>query len=230
MREVSDQPSKDFHPPEFDERSSFNRLWGRLPGACRLCHATTTGLLCHGCLADLPIPIEQCRTFSGCTVAGAYEYRPPLSDLIGLAKYGGHRGICRLLGSLVASALPRPPARPVILVPIPMPWPRLLWRGYNHAEEMALALGNLWGCPVDRSLLARQGWQVPQQGLDRNSRLGNLRSAFKCDFKIKGLYLILVDDVCTTGATMDSAARTLLDTGAGCVSGVVLAHRSPKVL
>ncbi len=95
---------------------------------------------------------------------------------------------------------------------------------------MALALGNLWGCPVDRSLLARQGWQVTQQGLGRNSRLGNLRSAFKCGFKIKGLSLILVDDVCTTGATMDSAARTLLDTGAGCVSGVVLAHRSPKVL
>ena len=230
MPEVSDQPSKDFHPGKFDGWPLFGHLWRRLPGVCRLCCATTAGLLCSGCLADLVTPRERSRTIAGCAVAGAYEYRPPLSGLIGFAKYGGHRGICRLLGSLIASTLPRPCSPSVVLVPIPMPWPRLLWRGYNHAEEIALALGRLWGCSVDRSLLIRQGWQVPQRGLSRDSRLANLRSAFKVHLKNKGLDLVLVDDVCTTGATMGSAASALLDAGAAQVSGIVVAHRSPGSL
>ena len=226
MGEVSDQPSKDFHPRLFDGWRIFARIERRLPGACRLCRAGTAALLCPGCLADLVLPRERLRTFSGCAVAGAYEYRSPLSALIGLGKYGGHRGICRLLGSLIASTLPRPSPGPVVLVPIPMPWPRLLWRGYNHAEEIALTLGNLWHCPVDRSLLVRRGWQVPQRGLGRDLRLRNLRSAFKVGFGIRDLDLVLVDDVCTTGATMSSAASALLDAGATAVSGVVVAHRS----
>lgn len=226
MPEVSDQPSKDFHPKNFDGRSIYRRLERALPGACRVCGGSTADLLCSGCLAELAPPTERSRIFSGCTVDGAYEYGPPLSGLIGLAKYGGHRGVCRLLGSLIAQGLPRPAPGSVILVPIPMPWPRLLWRGYNHAEELALTLGSLWRYRVDRSLLVRRGWQPPQRGLSRDLRLQNLRAAFKSSHAIKGLQVILVDDVCTTGATMSSAARVLLEAEARAVRGIVLAHRS----
>ena len=228
MREVSDQPSKDFQPRILDQRLIFDRIGRALPGTCRLCRASTADLLCSGCLADLAPARTPSRTFSGCVVTGAYEYGPPLNGLIGLGKYGRHRGICRLLGALVASTLPRPCSDPVVLVPIPMPWPRLIWRGYNHAEEIALTLGDLSGCPVDRSLLVRRGWQAPQRGLSRDLRQRNLRSAFKIAFEIRDLMVVLVDDVCTTGATMGSAATALLDAGAAGVSGVVVAHRSSE--
>ena len=225
MGTVSDQASKDFHPSKIDGRSSFGRFEAFLPGACRICGAATKNLLCAGCLADLDAPRQRSRIFSGCVVTGVYEYGPPLSGLIGLAKYGGHRGICRLLGSLIANGLTPPDTRSV-LVPIPMPWPRLLWRGYNHAAELALTLGNLWGVAVDQRLLVRRGWQPPQRGLSRDARLGNLYAAFRGTAKTKGLQVVLLDDVCTTGATISSAARALHDAGAAMVSGVVLAHRS----
>lgn len=205
------------------KRTMSGRSWG---GRCRLCRGLSPGALCDGCLDDLPwLPSNERtmhRRFGPENAIFAYEF--PISSLIVSAKYHYSPGLCRLLGELLGTHLTPPQEAVDYLVPVPMPWRRILIRGYNHASELAQAVSAVWRIPVGVGLLARQGWQPPQRGASRPARQANLRNAFACNGKVEGRSVILVDDVSTTGATLHACAAALKRAGARRVEAVVLAR------
>jgi ComF family protein len=113
------------------------------------------------------------------------------------------------------------------VVPVPLHWRRRLARGYNQAEQIARPLAARLGLPC-APLLARRRATPPQSLLGKADRLANLRRAFRVPRpeKVRGLRILLVDDVATTGATLDAAARALKNAGAAAVIALV-AGRTP---
>lgn len=119
-----------------------------------------------------------------------------------------------------------------LLIPVPLhPW-RLLRRRYNQAAELARALSELTGIPTLPDGLLRIRATPPQQGLSRKARRSNIRGAFAIHEKrraqIEGLTLLLIDDVLTTGATVEECARILYAAGAQEVHVLTLARVLPK--
>lgn len=112
------------------------------------------------------------------------------------------------------------------LVPVPLHTKRLRERGFNQSLILARALGNKYGMPVDFSLLKRRKFTLTQTGLDKKDREKNISGAFAAGSpeKINGKNLILVDDVYTTGATVNECAKTLIKAGAEQVAVLTLAR------
>ena len=114
-----------------------------------------------------------------------------------------------------------------VLVPVPVHAARLRQRGFDQAELLARALGRLLGLPVERAV-RRATRTTAQHRLGRSARAGNVRSAFAVDAHgagaIAGRWVIVVDDVVTTGATLAGCARVLREAGAPAVSALCVAH------
>jgi len=185
-------------------------------GSCgRRAPAGTT--LCRRCSE----PLHLTRLVSGLAYAGATE------QLIRAIKYRPARaGLTHLVvGELrdrLASAVPEN----ALVVPIPIQPKRLDRRGFNQAEELALAI-----CPlkrVDRHHLARARLVDPQVGLARAARLANMRAVFYwTGSDLANTTVCLIDDVLTTGATLADAARAVRAAGARRVIGITLAQTPP---
>ena len=103
-----------------------------------------------------------------------------------------------------------------VLVPVPLFPKRGRRRGYNQSELLARQLARHIGLPVDTQALARVRNTVSQTKLNRQGRLQNMAGAFLCKrpFDIKGKVVLLVDDVATTGATLEGCAQALRAAGA----------------
>ena len=112
------------------------------------------------------------------------------------------------------------------LVPVPLHTKRLRERGFNQSLILARALGKKYGVAVDFSLLKRRKFTLTQTGLDKKDREKNISGAFAAGSpeKIRGRNLILVDDVYTTGATVNECAKTLIKAGAEQVAVLTLAR------
>ena len=195
--------------------------------ACRLCGSgDAQDGICAACTADLPwfLPsgnlVRKPHALDYFLVAMRYEF--PINQLIAAAKYHGDLGAARILGRLLASQLSDCEC-PEVIVPIPMPWPRYLLRGYNHTLIIANAVAAHCSSPVAYNLLRRQGWQRPQRDLSRRERLINLRDAFVVKQSLNGRHVVLVDDVVTTGVTLRAAARVLRLAGAARIGAWVIA-------
>ena len=117
-----------------------------------------------------------------------------------------------------------------ILVPIPLERKKLKWRGFNQAEEIAKELANKLGIPLLTECLKKIKITLPQAELSEKERKGNIKGAFlaRNTNLIKNKKVLLVDDVYTTGATMEEAAKVLKEAGAKEVWGVVVA-REPLI-
>ncbi|GAB5389983.1 MAG: hypothetical protein Alpg2KO_29510 [Alphaproteobacteria bacterium] len=119
-----------------------------------------------------------------------------------------------------------------LLVPIPLHLKRLRHRRFNQAAELARCLSQL--CSVEHAPMALQRVRPtpPQGGLSRVARAKNLSGAFRVRAgqaqAIKGRHVVLIDDVHTTGATLNEAARTLLSGGAAGVTALTVAQALPK--
>jgi ComF family protein len=116
-----------------------------------------------------------------------------------------------------------------ILVPIPLNEKRLRWRGFNQAGEIAQGLAKFLKIPVARNCLTRIKNNHPQVKLAAEERKENIKDIFICQNQkeICGKKIFLVDDVYTTGATMEEAALILKKAGAKEVWGVVVARANP---
>jgi ComF family protein len=227
-----------------------------LPAPCLGCGeplpATRTFLgLCARCRATLaPLPREACaicaRPLAGHALPADYRcgacrerppafdrllalwsYRPPLDAVVRGLKFG------RLdyLGSHLATALAKGLADRLTgfdrVVPVPLHWRRRLVRGYNQAERIARPLASLLDVPCELAI-SRHRATPPQSLLGKSDRLANLRKAFRVPRpeRARGLRVLLVDDVATTGATLNAAAAALRNAGAAAVTALV-AGRTP---
>lgn len=111
----------------------------------------------------------------------------------------------------------------LLVIPIPLTAKRLRWRGFNQAEIIARDFSKYFAYKFN-SDLKREGKQNTQASLNENDRLENIKNAFRWSGKnLEGKNILLIDDVVTTGATINEAAETLKKAGAGAIYGLVLA-------
>ncbi|MEW5991564.1 MAG: phosphoribosyltransferase family protein [Chloroflexota bacterium] len=194
-----------------------------------------------GLPGDVPEPLAQvewCAAFRG--VARRALHR---------LKYAGDRRLAEPLGAAVGRRWLRAGAGGEVLVPVPASPDRVADRGYDQAEIIARAAGRVTGLPV-RLLLERARRTTAQFDLDRGARAGNVVGAFRMrtaaarrpgdghlvgvgpgtqnagdrPIDLDGAWIVLVDDVLTTGSTLAACARELLDHGAVAVSAVTVAR------
>ena len=116
---------------------------------------------------------------------------------------------------------------PEIVVPVPLSRERLIERGYNQAWQIAWPLARRLGTHADATLIRRILHTAPQSKLDRETRRRNVGQAFALTRPLSGLHVGVVDDVMTSGATLDALAHTLKAAGAQRVTNFV-ALRTPK--
>lgn len=212
-----------------------------LPGICLLCGARCMpgdGLdLCPGCRTDLPVNSQPCPRCAETGTAGQpcgrcqkhpppcdrtqapWRYEAPLDSLILQLKSPGGLTAGRTLGRLLAAQLAlNAVERPTLLLPVPLHASRLRERGFNQAALLARQLGRALDIPWRTDLLRKTRQTDDQRGLDRKARQRNLRGSFQVSEDLpEGCHVALVDDVVTTGATTQEAARVLKQAGAARV-------------
>ena len=213
----------------------------RWPQSCVLCGAPDSGAtLCVPCRQDLPwLPSRRCAVCALPLASGAvcgacsvrpprfdgvdapFAYRFPVAGLIHALKYGGRLALARTLGEALAEAV-RPDADAI--VPMPLARGRLAERGFNQALEIARVVAARTGIPLRRDAARRVVETPPQAALPWKERARNVRRAFACNADVAGQRIAVVDDVLTTGATLDELAGQLRLAGAASVVGWVVAR------
>lgn len=204
-------------------RLTAPRAWARLvaatlfPPRCTLCGFPGASLdldLCEVCHADLP----WARHSGEAVVALRYEH--PVDELIRRLKYQGAIAHARVLGVLLAEiATNRGDDLPALLVPVPLHAARWRERGFNQAAVIARYAGHLLGIPVTRHAAIRLRDTPSQTALDVNARRLNVRGAFAVrsgrplDRLLAAGHVAIVDDVITTGSTVNELRRVLLAAG-----------------
>lgn len=226
------------------------------PPSCALCHValenSSLGLLCQNCrceLTDSRPACERCGSIAvgdrdhaqGCpqckgerlyfdaTVRlGSYEGSRRSAVL--RVKRASERGLAIALADLlaVANAERFSALAPDAIVPVPMHWSRKIWRGANSPETISERLARHLGVPIASHLLVRRRRTAPQASLSSTGRLANVRGAFRAreHADLPGARLLLVDDIMTTGATVNEAAKMLHRAGAGFIAVAVVARAS----
>lgn len=213
-----------------------------LPPACAGC-GRYGSVICSGCRAGLRPPLAAGDQFlaadSGVVVGdalilavSAFAHRDATQRILRRLKYGGGRRLAAPLAELALPALRRLLAvsGPAALVPVPLHRARLRDRGYNQAALLAAELGRQARLPVWPALVRRHATER-QHGLDRTARLRNLRDAMEIGpgtppGGAKGRHgpVVLVDDILTTGATLEACAAVLRAAGVESVYGFAIAR------
>lgn len=194
--------------------------------------------LCAECLAELPHPAPGCPICAqplatgGATPCGrclqqrphfdkayaCFPYAPPIDRLIRELKYQGRLSHARLLGELVVLAVRRANApRPDVLIPAPLHIERLRKRGFNQALEIARFCAPALRTPIDHRCLAKTAARPPQAALNARQRRRSPRGAFALRRPPRGAHIAILDDVMTTGSTVNEIARVLKAAGAARV-------------
>jgi ComF family protein len=211
-------------------------------GSCYLCRGAAAGVLCADCDAELPrldgaacprcalpspggAPCGRCLSHApayGATVAAlAYEF--PADVLVQGLKFRGELALAPFLGQMLAARLPHG-ARADFILPVPLSAARLRARGFNQALEIARHVAAATGAALAPQLAARSRDTAPQIDLPIAERARNVRGAFRCTQALKGAEVAVVDDVMTTGATLEELAATLKRAGAARVCNWVVAR------
>ncbi|MEK6426233.1 MAG: ComF family protein [Burkholderia gladioli] len=169
---------------------------------------------------------ERCRAAPppyDATLALA-DYRAPLDTLALDLKFRARLAIGALFGerlARMAAEVLADGARPDVIVPAPLSRQRLVERGYNQAWAIARPLARTLGVRADARLVARAVHTAPQSRLDEAARHANVAGAFVVAGEVRGLHVGVVDDVMTSGATLDALAATLKAAGARRVTNCV---------
>lgn len=194
-----------------------NRDLPRLPAAhCDTCAVpVTAGTRCGACLSHPPAYDHVCAPFS---------YAFPVDALVQGLKYRGMLAIAPLFGGAVAASLDD---RPDVIVPMPLADERLRERGFNQGQEIARHVARLSGIALQPQACRRVRNTVPQATLPWKERAKNIRRAFVCDTDFTGRHVAIVDDVMTTGATLNELASNIKKAGATRVTGLIVARTLP---
>jgi ComF family protein len=152
-------------------------------------------------------------------------YEGTLRDAVHKFKYDGVTALADPLGSLVTEYWLRHPIAVDVLVPVPLHKDRLRRRGFNQAALLAHQLSESVEIALDDRTLVRQRATASQVDLDTEERKRNVHDAFRCTSSaLAGEQVLLIDDVCTTGATLEACAVALKDGGTKCVQALTLAR------
>lgn len=177
------------------------------------------GVLSMQALADPP-SYQRARA--------AVRYDEVARTLVHALKYGDRLELAPLMGRWIARAGHELLAQADALVPVPLHWRRLWMRRFNQSTLLAKAISHASGVPITETALKRVKATTQQVGLSKSERAQNVQGAFRVPPEskpaIKGRRFILVDDVLTSGATVDACARRLLRAGAANVDVLVFAR------
>ena len=215
--------------------SLLSRLFG---GSCYLCRGAAQRLLCRACELDLPrLSAERCPRcaldsprgalcgrclaepphYDATVAALAYEF--PADALVQALKFRGELALAGFLSSLLKQRIGEQPVDRV--VPVPLSAARLRERGYNQSAEIAR---HLMPGKLELELCVRARDTPAQMDLPLDERRRNVRGAFECTRALPGQRIALVDDVMTSGATLDEIAGVLKRAGAAHVVNWVVAR------
>ncbi|MCP4356758.1 MAG: ComF family protein [Chloroflexi bacterium] len=202
---------------------------------CSDCHAQLNWIVepvCFCCGRIVPHPTERCvicqtRPLPLKQIRAAVLFTEPVTKVIHKMKYEGLFGLADPLANLMVEAWSNWHMPVDLVTPIPLHPDRKRKRGYNQSDLLAKQFSTHLNLKYDANILKRNRNTIPQVGLNAAERLTNVEKAFDVtdnSNNIGGKHILLIDDVCTTGATMTSAARALLTAGAQTVSGYCVAR------
>jgi len=209
-------------------------------GDCLLCGAEGgPELLCPACIGELPALPESCPQCAlpspAAAVCGScinrsphfdatlalWRYEFPCDGLVQALKY---RAQFALAGFFARSLASRPLPEVDVVLPMPLHAKRLAERGFNQALEIARGLARYRGTPIEPRGVLRVKNTPPQTELPYEDRAKNVRGAFRCELDLSGASVAVLDDVMTTGATLNELARVLKRAGARRVENFVIAR------
>jgi len=189
-----------------------------MPPLCPRCgKPQPSGILCPGCVS-WQAEIDGIRS--------PFRFDGVIRQAIHQLKYRNLRALAVTLAKLLQDYLTSNPMPGEVLVPVPLNQKRVRERGYNQSSILAKELGKLTGLPVVSDCLIRQRHAPPQaRTLTVDERRSNVANAFTCrGHRLRDKQVLLIDDVSTSGATLDACAATLKAAGATSVWGLVLAR------
>lgn len=194
-------------------------------GACPRCTSTV------GPFADTSKGCPRCKgvTFRFASAVRLGPYDGTLRTAILRMKQQTGDGLAETMGCLWSAERREEllAGSPTVVVPIPLHWRRRWARGYNQSEALARGVAEGLGLPCRPGALMRVRPTPSQRPLSPTARWDNVRGAFRPGRRqsVRGMTVLLIDDVLTTGATADAAAWALLEAGAAQVRLGILAHR-----
>ncbi|MEN8213336.1 MAG: ComF family protein [Pseudomonadota bacterium] len=220
-----------------------------LPGCCLLCGQLSGSEqdICRACRSRLPVNDHQCRicaqplpsSIPQGSLCGRCQKKPPLfdhcfapyryqDDLIRLHhnfKFHHKLAAGRLMAELMGERLAVPSRRlPQLLLPAPLHPGRLRERGFNQALELAHRLASQLSISVDSGSIVRTRNTLAQSSLPKKERQRNIRGAFTLSAGIDHAHVAIIDDVMTTGLTVNEIAKTLRDAGVSVIEVWVFAR------
>jgi ComF family protein len=221
------------------------RFAGLFGSQCYVCRGPADGVLCRPCRAELPSPGQALCPVCGlasprgercgrCLARApqydatfpALAYAFPADVIVHALKFGGELALAGFCARLLAERVPSD-ERVDCVIPVPLSKERLRRRGYNQSMEIARGLAAALGAPLEPFACVRRRDTAEQASLTWAERRRNVRQAFACERLLAGAAVAVVDDVMTTGATLDEVAATLKRAGAARVVNCVVARTAP---
>jgi ComF family protein len=180
---------------------------------------------CDAC-AGSPPHFARARAITSYRAVDENGETQPLPSMIRRHKYGPNQSLSRALAEYLDGRIPFAGKDYDLIIPVPLHSGRLRWRGFNQAALLADAVARRLDCPTNFSTLLRVTATTPQTWQSHGERRVNVRSAFavKRPQAVANRRILLVDDVMTTGATVDECSRILLRAGARRVDVFTLAR------
>lgn len=189
-----------------------------IPPVCQRCGTPISESQCEECIHNPLHAIDGIRSVS-------YFEDNPIRSAIHFLKYRDHKVVASALGQILADTCRNYQLQADVIVPVPLHPSRYKERGYNQSELLAKELASISGLPVDTQTLQRIRITKSQMTLGIAERHQNVKEAFACrDERLAGKRILLIDDVCTTGSTLDAAAAALKASGVISVWGLTLAR------
>ncbi len=202
--------------PSFDEHLLCENCTKDLPfisAACTLCGEPLPNVsICGKCLVKPPKHYDR--------LCSIFTYVHPIRNLLIRLKFQQDLMACRLIGQQMAKRLhlnAGAQQRPGLIIPVPLHRKRQKERGYNQSLELARPIGIALDIPIQTTACTRTKETGAQTDLSAKERRQNLKGAFCCQKRLDGIAVAIVDDVVTTGSTIDELAKTIRKAGATSV-------------
>jgi ComF family protein len=206
------------------------------PPICYICESSLLPdqkIICQDCWLKIPEfkgQIDQSlskRSFDRLFIL--FEFDETIRRLIHLLKYKRHLTLASYFAIKASTRFELCHQSPYDeIIPVPLHRTRKRERGYNQSEEIAIELGRIMNIPVKSEHLMRIRFTSTQTKMSREEREKNVCNAFQCQQDLNGYCILLVDDVITTGNTIDVCVKTLRKAGAKKVDVLVIAHPPMK--